>query len=260
MYGDYIEKFSIENYRNLTWVYFYRPKLKSVKVKNLLKSKVDSLHFSKAMAEGKAIDLRHFAIRIRKYEGYEDKISKMLTEEGFAVRALCVEHKGSRADSVEHFHIAIETTEDLKIPTLRARMRLLFTSGKGNSHMSLKPWDGNSDYLAYMFHEADARIVCDKGYSDVDILQFRKRNDEVKAEFQEKIDGGPMGIILQQLKTGELNSREEEIAMRYCKLRLDEGKYLPDPYQLRRVVNTILARHLGETFLDTYIQGVFRQS
>lgn len=211
------------------------------------------------MAEGKAIDLRHFAIRIRKYDGYEEKISKMLTEEGFAVRALCVEHKGSRADSVEHFHIAIETTSDLKIPTLRARMRLLFTSGKGNSHMSLKPWDSNNDYLAYMFHEPDARIVVEKGYSEFDISQFRKRNDEVKAEFQEKIDGGPMGIILQQLKSGELSSREDEIAMRFCKLRLDEGKYLPDPYQLRRVVNTIMARHLGESFLSSYIAGVFRQ-
>lgn len=61
-------------------------------------------------------------------------------------------------------------------------MKKIFDQGKGNGHMSIKPWDGSNDACSYMFHEPDAAIVVRKGVSDAQLVEFKARNQHVQAE------------------------------------------------------------------------------
>jgi len=120
-----------------------------------------------------------FFIRLQKLEDYDGRLNSLRDNE-WIIKMLCIEHRGDNDDPNPHWHFTLLTTP-LLLPTLRARLRLIFDKGNGNGHMSIKPWDGGIEANAYMFHEqADAAPYINKGYTAEEIEDFRNHNNGVQ--------------------------------------------------------------------------------
>jgi len=90
-------------------------------------------------------------------------------------------HTGEKGEN-PHYHLVVRTKVNAQ--AFRVRMKKIFDQGKGNGHMSIKPWDGSSDACAYMFHEENAQIVIRKGVSDAQLIEYKARNQHVQAEVE----------------------------------------------------------------------------
>lgn len=94
-----------------------------------------------------------YFIRIQEYFGYARHIKELFSDETFR-EVVAVKHTGKTRDN-PHFHIIVKT--HLKRPALRARLVKVFSLGKGNQHMSIKPIQEGEyqNTIQYMFHEED---------------------------------------------------------------------------------------------------------
>lgn len=118
-------------------------------------------------------------VRLQKLPEYDQKLIQ-LSEQDWILSMLCVEHNGELADPNPHWHFTAHTAP-LKLPTIRARLRVLFNKGTGNGHMSLKAWDGNIAANSYMFHERpDATPFINKNYTQDQLDDIRHYNEHIQ--------------------------------------------------------------------------------
>jgi len=123
-----------------------------------------------------------YCIRIDNREGYAEQIVTVFSQPRYT-KVLSVRHEGRKGNN-SHFHITVKT--DYKTQALRAELKKHFDLGKGNGHMSIKPWDGDSKANSYLFHERqDTPIVLNKGYTDKDITLFQKQNERIQEQIAE---------------------------------------------------------------------------
>lgn len=117
-----------------------------------------------------------YCVRVQALEGYRLAILRLDYEHIISVR-----HLGAKGDN-PHYHMVIRT--DVKQQAFRKRMNKSFPDGKGNSHMSIKPWDGDDKALSYLFHEEQgdetAEIVVCKGLTQERIDTLRAQNKTVQ--------------------------------------------------------------------------------
>lgn len=107
-------------------------------------------------------------------------------------------------------------------------MKKIFDQGKGNGHMSIKPWDGSNDACSYMFHEPDAQIVVRKGVSDAQLVEFKARNQHVQAEVTKAKEKASWTIeeeAYQRLKGHTPNTITDQLIMEtIIRVAFDKGK------------------------------------
>lgn len=120
-------------------------------------------------------------MRIDALEGYLPKIKSLEYSDDYSF-IFGMKHTGSTGENA-HYHLVIATKVNAQ--AFRVRMKKIFDQGKGNGHMSIKPWDGSDDACSYMFHEPQAVVVIKKGVSDAQLVQFHDRNQHVQAEVKE---------------------------------------------------------------------------
>lgn len=123
-----------------------------------------------------------FFVRVNEHEGYEEKL-KLLEEHPDYIRLLAVRHVGKFKEN-RHFHFAVNTVPELKPQTFRVRMKTIFDAGKGNAHMSIKPWDGSEKALSYMFHETPVDLITQYGHSDDDVARYIAFDADVKKAYK----------------------------------------------------------------------------
>lgn len=105
-------------------------------------------------------------------------------------------------------------------------MKKIFDQGKGNGHMSIKPWDGSNDACSYMFHEPDAAIVVRKGVSDAQLVEFKARNQHVQAEVTKAKEKASWTIeeeAYERLR-GQKNVSDQQIMETIVRVAFDKGK------------------------------------
>lgn len=96
------------------------------------------------------------------------------------VTALAVFHVGQSKEN-PHFHMILELSSELQKQSLDVRFKNLFNV-KGTQYSS-KIWDGEITKAgagSYLFHEESDDIVFNKGFSDPQIAELRKLNEQVK--------------------------------------------------------------------------------
>jgi len=178
-------------------------------------------------------------------------------------KILGVKHKGNTKEN-EHYHFVFYT--QVKFKAFRARMVKMFDKGKGNAHMSIKPFDGNEDALSYLFHEGGDPVI-NKGFAPEDIARFRIRNEKVQDEVKKA--KGKASFLLEEIVYEECkNSKErftcEEIAFKIYRNAFDGGKYLPNDYQIKGMVDKIMFR-LCDTvqdetaFINSLVRRVYKK-
>jgi len=204
-----------------------------------------------------------YCVRVQALEGYGSKIAMLNLVDDYD-GILGVKHSGSKKEN-PHYHIVIRTK--VKEQALRVRLKKLFTEGKGNQHMSIKPWDGDDKALSYLFHELEPdeqhTLIVSKGLTPERIEELRQKNDAVKllvATAKNKASWTLEEEVYQDLVKYVENQTKEftdiDIAMQIYQAALSKDKYPPQPWLVRAMVTKIRYRLL--LFTDGNVQQFIR--
>lgn len=205
-----------------------------------------------------------YCVRIQAMDGYAERM-KALTLTSDYLAMVAVRHRGSSGEN-EHYHMVVKT--QIKDQAFRVRMRKVFDKGKGNGHMSIKPWDGNIDALSYLFHEdEEARLLVQHNVTDETIDKARSRNREVQ-EKMEKAKSRASWTIEQELLEEYIKTKRlpglHEIAKDIVLHALRKDKYVPNDFLLKAMSSKIQFKLLNgdqndeEKFAREYVARVYR--
>lgn len=190
------------------------------------------------------MDILGYCMRVDAMEGYGDKLSLLALNNDYK-SIIAVRHKGNKGEN-PHYHLVIRT--EVAGQAFRVRMRKIFDQGKGNGHMSIKPWDGNNDAISYLFHEDEnTNILVQHNISDETIAQAKARNKEVCEMVQAskaKASWHLEEIVYQELQ-GQSGIPEHHIGQRIILTALRAGKYVPQPWHIRAMTQRIQFRLLN---------------
>lgn len=210
------------------------------------------------------MDAYGYFVRVDALDGYAEKI-KMICLTVDYDSFIAVEHQGSTKEN-PHYHLVVRT--NVKDQAFRVRMKKVFDKGKGNGHMSIKPWDGSNDVLAYLFHEDEnATIVARRGVSDETIAEAKKRNQQVQLEIAKSKERASWKLedeVYEKFRKRDKRD-PDEIAKEIILLALRSGRYLPNDYLLKAMVTKISFRLLDgdtyseERFAEAIVQKVFHR-
>ena len=177
-----------------------------------------------------------YFIRIQQIPGYDAKIVALPLCLDYA-SILCFKHVGDSKEN-PHYHLVIKT--QVKSKAFRARFVKIFDMGKGNSHMSIKEWDGCEDAYSYMYHENGASFLAHNFQPD-DLARFAKMNERVQEEI--KISKGKASYHLVEITLSQLQRNAVYSDYDICIIVLKEAflkdKYKPNDYQMRSIIDEI---------------------
>lgn len=159
------------------------------------------------------------------------------------VRILMVSHVGEKTEK-EHAHFCIEMSSHLQKQSLLARLKTLY-GVRGNEQVSAKSWDGNSDACSYLFHDSNAEIILNKGFTESELTQFRARNADVQKiveENKKRASFRCVDRILQRIKDGEVTRDYVPITMAVLKLIRDGEIYEPGDFMIKRYVEEVMSK------------------
>lgn len=214
------------------------------------------------------MDVHGYCVRVDALDGYSDKI-KMLSVVADYDSFIAVAHQGSTKEN-PHYHLVVRTK--VKDQAFRVRMKKVFDKGKGNGHMSIKPWDGCNDAVAYLFHEDDnATIVARRGVSDETITEAKQRNQQVQREIAKAKDRASWRLeeeVFESVRRRSFRPHEDStdtIAKEIILLALRSGRYMPNDYLLKSMVTRIQFKLLNgdvaaeEAFAEAHVQRIFHR-
>lgn len=183
-----------------------------------------------------------FCVRVDAREGYEAKIAALPMTYGSMV---AVRHRGKSGEN-QHYHLVITTT--VLPQAFRKRMKAVFPEGKGNQHMSIKPWDGAIEAVSYLFHEdPEAHLIVRAGVSDEYIAKAKQVNLKVRAMVQEAKEKASWKLedeVFNNLPQDRGYS-DTYIATQLFLVALRSGKYPPQPHHCRVMTQRIQFRLLN---------------
>lgn len=165
---------------------------------------------------------------------------------------LAVLHVGEKTER-EHVHMAITLSSELQKQSLDVRIKSIY--GVKGAEYSSKPWDGDDSVCAYLFHDKNATISANKGYSDDDIERYKKHNDSVQKIVElnkSRAPGRAVDKVLNTIRESGGEWTKVEIAKVLLKKIRDGEMYEPGDYVLRRHIEEIYMRQLSDASYEGY--------
>lgn len=184
------------------------------------------------------MDTIGFCVRLQALEGYREKIVMLASQEDYRV-VFSVRHTGKKGDN-PHYHIVIVT--NVKSQAFRVRMKKIFADGKGNEHMSIKRYDGDTKAFSYCYHETGVEEFVRKGITDDQIRQFKEQNAQIRKEVDKAKDKASWTLeqdCIEAFKEWQIVPTERDVADRLVRLAFERGKYVPNPYLARQIIANI---------------------
>jgi len=205
-----------------------------------------------------------YCVRVQALDGYAEKL-RMLSSCADYTSIVAIQHKGGSGEN-SHYHAVVRTA--VKDQAFRVRLKKVFDLGKGNSHMSIKTWDGSIDAISYLFHEQpDQVLLVQYNVSDETIEKARARNIEVqqkvasaKERASYKIEEELMVLYLARKVKPDLLTISTDIIL----YALRHDKYVPNDFLLKAMAYKIQFRLIdGDLndeikFAKLYTSRVFR--
>jgi len=180
-----------------------------------------------------------FCVRLDARDGYLTKLNAFaLQYDSFVVAG----HKGNKGEN-PHYHAVVRTS--IKDQAFRKRMKAAFPEGKGNAHMSIKPWDGKIEAVSYLFHEdPTCQLLCRHGVSDEYIEEARKINQKVRVLVQEAKEKASWKLEDEVFDSLDKNRGYNDItiATQLYLVAFRSGKYPPQPHHARMMTQKIQFR------------------
>jgi len=184
------------------------------------------------------MDTHGYCVRVDALDGYSDKLPMLRACEDYK-SIIAVKHMGNKGEN-PHFHLVVRT--QVASQAFRVRMRKIFDQGKGNGHMSIKPWDGCNDAVSYLFHEDEnTTILVQHNISDETVAQAKERNRAVAAMVvasKTKASWLLEEVVYDQLK-GKPSPSEATVGQQLILAALRNGKYVPQPWHIRAMTQRI---------------------
>lgn len=192
------------------------------------------------------MDTHGYCVRVDALDGYGEKLQSLTLCQDYK-SIVAVRHVGTTKEN-PHYHLVIRTI--VASQAFRVRMRKIFDQGKGNGHMSIKPWDGNNDAISYLFHEDEnAILLLQHNVSDDTINQCRQRNRSVQQMVQASKDKASWkleDISYQYFSTewkpsphGSQRPSDTTIGQHLILTALRSGKYVPQPWHIKSMTQRI---------------------
>jgi len=193
------------------------------------------------------MDTHGYCVRVDALDGYSDKLPMLSACEDYK-SIIAVKHMGNKGEN-PHFHFVVRT--HVASQAFRVRMRKIFDEGKGNGHMSIKPWDGNNDAISYLFHEDEnTTLLVQHNISDETVAQAKERNRQVVAMVQAskaKASWHLEEIVYAQFKGSSRTPDESIIGQHLILAALRNGKYAPQAWHVRAMTQRIQFKLLNGT-------------
>jgi len=206
-----------------------------------------------------------FCVRVDARDGYAEKMIMLQSVADYQA-IVAVRHKGAYGEN-PHYHLVLQT--EVKEQAFRVRLRKVFDQGKGNGHMSIKPWDGNIDAIAYLFHEDEkAELVLKHNVSDELIDKARQRNTEVQTKMREAKERASWRLedeVLEDMRALKSVPDEDTIAKSIILKALRGNKYMPNDFLIKAMTYKIQFRLLDhdvdkeEAFAESVVQRIFHK-
>lgn len=197
-------------------------------------------------------------------EGYGEKI-RMLGVNSDYLSIGAIQHDGAKGEN-KHYHLVIRTL--IKEQAIRVRFRKIFDNGKGNQHMSIKPWDGDIRAISYLFHEKPDQELFYRYNLDDDLIEkARAMNIEIQdkvATAKEKASWKIEEHLLKIYAEKELKPDRLTIAGDIMLFALRTDKYVPNDFLLKSMATKIAFKLLDYDqndeveFASNYISTLYR--
>lgn len=173
------------------------------------------------------------------------------------VGMLCVAHTGSKKEN-PHVHAVIEMCSEVQKQSFALRVKKTFeVVDRG---YALDVWDGKkAEYGAgsYLFHETDAIIVLQKGWSDDEIKEAQriaKLTNEAVAEAKEKAS---VKFVEKAIAKFEGKSPSAFHLFEYLMQEVAQGMHWPGTYKAKQMVEEVEIKmtnnlaHLTQIYYNT---------
>jgi len=171
---------------------------------------------------------------------------------------LVATHVGERNEG-EHIHLVVMLTSNLQKQSFDVRLKNLY-GVKGNAFYSSKPWDGNDSACSYLFHDPNAQIIANKGYTESDLDRFRKLNADVQKVIAINKDRASNRHADKLVEwAGETGVGLSRYAIyKEIMRRVREGEmYYPGEYNLKKLVEEVYVRILTDDEFSSYLPEKF---
>lgn len=160
---------------------------------------------------------------------------------------LVATHVGDK-DENPHIHMVISLTSELQKQSFDVRIKKLY-GVKGNGQYSSKLWDGNDAACSYLFHEANAEIICNRGHSEQDIERYKKLNADVQkvvAVNQSRASHRHVDKVIEKINGSGREWSRRDILEEFVKRIRDGEMYDPGDFMLKRYIEEIMIKQLIE--------------
>jgi len=176
---------------------------------------------------------------------------------------LVATHVGERNEG-EHIHLVVMLTSNLQKQSFDVRLKNLY-GVKGNAFYSSKPWDGNDSALSYLFHDPNAQIIANKGYTDSDLDRYRQLNAAVQKVIAINNSRASLRHADKLVEwAGDQGGQISRFAIfKEIMRRVREGEmYYPGEYNTKKLIEEVYIRILTNDEFSAYIperfESIFR--
>lgn len=171
-------------------------------------------------------------------------------------------HVGERSEN-PHCHFVLKTRSEIQKQSIAERMKKLFVieGEKARSQYAIDVWDGTKDggAVAYMFHEENAPMLINKGFSDQDLDRARMANEAVKKVVAVNKDRASQKLVeraLEHFKDSSWKPDKKEILCFMLK-EIKAGKaYFPGSYRLKSFVEEVGLKLTHDDNMEEYAEAL----
>jgi len=188
-----------------------------------------------------------FCVRLDARDGYANKLKEFVLSPDYTA-VIAVKHIGKSGEN-PHYHAVFKTT--VKDDAFRKRLKKVFDSGRGNGHMSIKPWDGALEAISYLFHEDEsAELIVRRNVSDETIAKAKERNRTIQEQVRVAKERATWKVedeLYEEMKGLHPGQVPEELDLAYIIILrcLRSNKYVPNDWHLKAICTKLRFRLLN---------------
>lgn len=165
---------------------------------------------------------------------------------------LAVYHVGGSKEN-PHAHACIELTSSPQKQSFDKRFKALFGVEK-RSQFSTKPWDGDIAAAAYMFHEAEAPILVNKGWTEERLAAAKAHNEMVQKVVAVNNERASTKLVDRAVEHFATSGASRFEILRYMLDECREGRaYYPGTFQLKKYVEEVQLKLTTTEDFDQFV-------
>lgn len=171
---------------------------------------------------------------------------------------LAVYHIGGSKEN-PHTHACIELTSSPQKQSFDKRFKTLFGVEK-RSQFSTKPWDGDIAAAAYMFHEAEAPILVNKGWTEERLAAAKAHNEMVQKVVAVNNERASTKLVDRAVEHFATSGASRFEILRYMLDECREGRaYYPGTFQLKKYVEEVQLKLTTTEDFDQFVADLQSQ-